>query len=32
VRRQGQGDQGTMTKEDFIKKISQEVADMLKNV
>ncbi len=30
VRKQGQGDQGTMKMEDFAKKINDEVADMLK--
>ena len=30
VRKQGQGDQGTMTKEDFAKKINDEVAEQLK--
>ncbi|MBP7357957.1 MAG: threonine--tRNA ligase [Prevotella sp.] len=32
VRKQGQGDQGTMKKEDFAKKINDEVAEMTKNV
>ena len=30
VRKQGQGDQGTMSKEDFAKKINEEVAEQLK--
>jgi len=30
VRKQGQGDQGTMSKEDFAKKVNDEVAEMLK--
>lgn len=30
VRKQGQGDQGTMKVEDFAKKINDEVAEMLK--
>lgn len=32
VRKQGGGDQGTMSKEDFAKKINDEVAEMLKSV
>jgi threonyl-tRNA synthetase len=32
VRKQGEGDQGTMKKEDFAKKINDEVAEMTKNV
>lgn len=32
VRKQGGGDQGTMSKEDFAKKINDEVAGMLKSV
>ena len=32
VRKQGQGDQGTMSKEDFAKKINDEVAEQLKAI
>lgn len=32
VRKQGGGDQGTMSKEDFAKKINDEVSEMLKSV
>ena len=32
VRKQGQGDQGSMKMEDFAKKINDEVAEMIKNV
>ena len=32
VRKQGGGDQGSMSKEDFAKKINDEVSEMLKSV
>lgn len=32
VRKQGQGDQGSMSKEDFVKKINDEVAEQLKAI